>query len=302
MTDRLHTMSMLVTVVDEGSISAGARALGMPVATVSRRISDLEKQLHAQLLTRSRSGLALTDTGTAYLSACRRILEQVNEAEQIAAGEFDTPRGTLHLTAPIVFGQIHVLPVVIAFLRTYPEVNIRFIQTDHPLHFFEDRIDLAVRIGHLSDSSLRARKIGNLRSVVCASPGYLQRHGTPRQPGDLDNHNCINFDRRTAINSWRFRSNGADHTVAICPSLQVNTADAATSAAREGLGLTQLLAYQVSKSVKDGTLVPVLTEFEREPVPVHLVYESQALEPQKLRAFLDFAAPRLQRSMAEAAF
>ncbi|WP_417685823.1 LysR family transcriptional regulator [Roseibium sp.] len=302
MTDRLQTMSILLRVIDEGSISAGARALGMPVATVSRRISDLETALTTQLVLRSRQGLALTDSGAAYAAACRRILEDVAEAEQVAAGEFVTPRGTLHLTAPIEFGQIHVLPIIIDFLRSYPEVSIRFDQADHPINLIEARIDLAVRIGALADSNLMARKVGELRRVVCASPAYLECMGVPSEPEDLAGHACINFDRRGSTNAWVFNANGAIRSLPVTPTLRVTTAEAAASAAQRSLGLTQLLSYQVSRAVKDGSLVPVLTDFEPEPAPVHLVYEPQTLPPQKLRAFIDFSVGKLRKSISDAAF
>ena len=300
MPDRFDTMTILVRVVDEGSLSAGARALRMPIATVSRRISELENRLGCELLLRSPRGLALTDTGTAYVAACRRILEDVAEAERGASGEFTAPRGTLTLTAPIVFGRLHVLPAITAFLRAYPEVDVRLELTDHPVGLHEERLDMAVRIGPLADSALIARKAGEVRSVVCASPDYLAERGTPVLPDDLSAHDCITFQRLMAPRNWTFGTGRRARTVPIHSRLAVNTAEAAIDAAEAGLGFTRVLSYQVAEAVRAGRLAIVLRGWEPDPWPVHLIYEPRALVPQKLRAFIDFAAPRLAAALAPA--
>ena len=238
MPDRFETMSILVRVVDEGSLTAGARALRMPIATVSRRISDLEEILGTELLLRSPRGLSLTDTGTAYLAACRRILEDLAEAERSASGEFTAPRGTLTMTAPIVFGRSHVLPSITAFLRAYPEVDVGLELTDRPVNLRDEHLDMAVRIGPLADSALIARKVGNVRSVVCASPAYLEEYGTPEMPGDLSAHHCITFQNLMAPQTWAFGAGRRERTVPIHSRLSVNTAEAAIDAAEAGLGFT----------------------------------------------------------------
>ena len=293
MADRLDSMSILVAAIDAGSFTAGARELGMPLATVSRRVAELEEGLGAQLVTRSTRGLTLTEAGTAYVAACRRILEQVAEAERAAAGEFSTPRGLLAVTAPVVFGRIHMVPLIAAFLKAYPDVDVRLHQGDRMVSFQEEHIDLAVRIGHLPDSSLRARRLGAVRQVVCASPAYLAARGQPERPGDLEQHDCITFENLMSPDRWRF----GDQRVRIGSRLIVNTADAAICAAEAGLGITRVLSYQVADAVADGRLQIVLAGEEPEAWPVHLLYGGGIL-PQKLRAFIDFAAPRLSAALS----
>ena len=293
MVDRLDSMFILVTAVDAGSFTAGARELGMPLATVSRRVAELEERLGAQLVTRSTRGLALTEAGATYVAACRRILEQVAEAERAAAGEFSMPRGLLTVTAPIVFGRIHMVPLITAFLKAYPDVDVRLHQGDRMVSFQEEHVDLAVRIGHLPDSSLRARRVGAVREVVCASPAYLTARGEPERAEDLAHHDCITFENLMVADRWRF----GDRQVRIGSRLIVNTADAAIGAAEAGLGLTRVLSYQVAEAVADGRLKIVLTGDEPEAWPVHLLYGGGIL-PQKLRAFIDFAAPRLSAALS----
>ena len=293
MTDRLEAMSILSAVVDAGSLSAGARALRMPLATVSRRVAELESDLGAELVLRSARGLTTTDTGAAYLEAVRRILEDVAEAERAASGEFARPKGMLTLTAPIVFGRLHVLPVVIDFLKAHPDVEIRLEQTDRPVSLHEENFDLAVRIGSLPDSSLIARRLGFVRQVVCASPDYLARNGTPERPEDLANHHCVTFGNLMSPRHWRFGEGRAEISVPIRSRLVVNTAEAAIAAAEAGLGTTRVLSYQIANAVNEGRLVTVLTSFEPEPWPVSFVYPPRGMVPQKLRAFLSFATPRI---------
>jgi len=286
-------MTILAAVVDAGSLSAGAKALRMPLATVSRKVSDLETALGAELLIRSARGLTPTDAGAAYLVAARKILEDVAEAERIASGEFSAPRGTLTMTAPIVFGRLHVLPVVTAFLDAHPDIDIRLIQTDQPVNLHEEHLDLALRIGNLPDSSLIARRLGFVRTVICASPGYLARHGTPDTPEALATHDCVTFGNIMSTAHWSFGSGRSEQRVPVRSRLVVNTADAAILAAESGLGLTRVLSYQVADAVRAGRLQTVLAAFEPDPWPVSFVYVPRGLVPQKLRAFLSFAVPRL---------
>ena len=296
MTDRLDSMAMLVACVDAGSLSAGARQLRLPLATVSRRVSELETRLGTALLHRSVRGLSLTDPGAAYVAACRRVLEDVAEAERIAAGEFVAPRGVLTLTAPIVFGRLHVLPLVTAFLQLYPEVDIRLELTDRPVGLQEENIDAAIRIGRLPDSSLRARRLGSVRRVVCASPGYIDRHGRPDRPEALEDHVCIAFGPLIPGLRWSFGQGKDARTVPVRPRLSVNTAEAAIDAALSGLGLTRVLSYQIAAPLAEGRLRLLLASAEPEPWPVSLIYRGGPV-PQKLRSFLDFAAPRLETAL-----
>jgi DNA-binding transcriptional LysR family regulator len=299
--DRLESMSMLVAAVDAGSISAAARRLGRPLATVSRRISDLEAHLGTRLLNRSSRRLTLTNAGRSYVAACQRILEDVQEAERAATGEYSAPRGQLTVTAPIVLGRLHVLPVVSEFLAAYPEIDIRMVLADRVVNLFEEQFDLAVRIGDLPDSSLIATRVGAIRRVICASPAYLSARGTPENPNDLSQHDCVTFEGLMAREAWTFTVGKTVMSVPIRSRLVINTAEAAIDAAIAGLGLTRVLSYQVATALEVARLAVVLEEFEPSPSPVSLVYGGGRLLPLKLRAFIDFAAPRLKAMFKESA-
>ncbi|TPK81413.1 LysR family transcriptional regulator [Mesorhizobium sp. B2-4-17] len=296
--DRLEAMSLFVAVVEAGSLSAAARRFGIPLATVSRKVSDLERHLNTRLLNRSPRRLTPTNAGEAYLAACRRILDDVDEAERTAAGEYSAPTGELAITAPVVFGRLHVLPVVTGFLAAYPDVNIRLTLVDRITQLVEDHFDLALRIGQLPDSSLVALGVGAIRRVVCASPAYLAEHGTPMSLDDLNAHGCVTFEGLASAAQWIFASGKREVTVPVRSRLQVNTAEAAIDAAIAGVGPTKVLSYQVDAAVRSGMLRILLREFEPEPWPVSLVHAGHGLLPVKLRAFLDFAAPRLKERLA----
>ena len=292
--DRLGSMSVFVAVTSAGSFSAASRQLRMPLPTVSRRVSELESHLKAKLFVRSTRKLALTDAGQAYLVACKRVLEQIAEAERGASGQYNVPQGELFLTAPIVFGRLHVLPVVTEFLRTHPQVDVRMMLADRALNLVDDHLDLAVRIGALPDSSLVGARIGHIRRVVCASPAYLSGHGVPRSPADLSGHVCVTFTGAGETDSWKFSSGPS---VRVHARLAVNTAEAAIEGAIAGVGLTRVLSYQVADEVAAGRLVVVLRKFEPEPSPVSLVRVQERRLTAKLRAFLDFAAPKLRERL-----
>jgi DNA-binding transcriptional LysR family regulator len=297
--DRFESMSILVTVSEAGSLSAAARRLGTPLATVSRKVSDLETHLKTRLLNRSSRRVTLTDAGQSYVAACKRILEEVGEAERAAAGEYSAPTGDLTITAPIVFGRLHVLPVAIEFLKAYPDIDIRIALADRVVNILDDHVDLAVRIGELPDSSLRARRLGSTRRVVCGSPGYFAARGAPKSPAELGAHDCITFEGMMSADAWTFTIGKSDAAVAIHSRLIVNTAEAAIDAATAGGGITRVLSYQAAAAVRAGALAIVLQDFEQVPSPVNLVYPDQRLLPLKLRAFLDFAAPRLQARLSQ---
>ena len=297
--DRFESMSILLAVVEAGSLSAAARRLGAPLATVSRKVSDLETHLKTRLFNRSSRRITLTDTGQSYVAACKRILEELGEAERAAAGEYSAPTGDLTITAPIVFGRLHVLPVAIEFLKAYPDIDIRITLADRVLNILEDHVDLAVRIGELPDSSLRARRLGSIRRVVCGSPAYFAARGAPKSPAELGTHDCITFEGMMSADAWAFTIGKSDAAVAIHSRLIVNTAEAAIDAAMAGVGITRVLSYQAAAAVRAGALVIVLEDFELVPSPVNLVYPGQRLLPLKLRAFLDFAAPRLQARLSQ---
>jgi DNA-binding transcriptional LysR family regulator len=292
--DRLESMSTLVAAVEAGSLSAASRQLGMPLATVSRKVSELEAHLGTRLLNRTSRRLTLTDAGRSYVAACKRILEEIGEAERTAAGEYVAPRGGLIVTAPIVFGRLHVLPVATAFLKAYPDIDIRLTLSDGVVNLQENDVDLAIRIGELPDSSLVATRVGTIRRVVCASPAYFAARGTPGSPGDLSAHDCITFHGLTSPDRWQFGQSKSTVSVPIHSRLIVNTAEAAIDAAIASVGVTRVLCYQVASALHAGTLALALEQFEPAPWPVSLVHAGQGLLPLKLRAFIDFAAPRLK--------
>jgi len=296
--DRFEAMSILLEVVEAGSLSGAGRRLGLPLSTVSRKISDLEAHLKTRLLSRSTRRLDLTDAGRSYVEACRRILEEVEEAERAAAGEYSAPRGELIVTAPIVFGRLHLLPVVTAFLNSYPEVSVRLLQADRVAHLLEDHIDLAVRIGDLPASSLIAARLGAIRRVICASPAYFAARGAPQSPEELTTHDCIAFEALSSGGAWDFGIGQAAKSVRIQSRLVVNTAEAAIDAAIAGFGVTRVLSYQVAEAVRTGALRLALESFEPAAWPVSLVRPERGRLPLKLRAFLDFAAPRLKARLA----
>ncbi|EJB03577.1 DNA-binding transcriptional LysR family regulator [Rhizobium sp. BK619] len=295
--DRLDAMTVLLAVVEQGSLSAASRHLRSPLATVSRKVSELEAHLNAQLLQRSNRKITLTEAGRSYVEAAREILDRVEEAERTAAGEYSVPKGALTMTAPIVFGRLHVLPVVVDFLKAYPDINLRLMLGDRLSNLVEDHIDVALRIGNLPDSNLIATRLGAIRRTVYASPDYLARQVTPRHPGDLVAHDCITFDSMASTLSWTFAEGKRDLTVPIRSRLAVNTAEAAVDAAVAGLGITRVLSYQAARAETAGLLAPLLADFEPPPAPVHLVYPAQGLVPLKLRALIDFATPRLRATL-----
>ena len=298
--DRIEAMSILVAAVETGSFSAAARKLGTSLPTVSRKIAELEAHLNARLLIRSTRKLTLTDAGDAYVAACRRILEQLGEAERAASGEYVAPRGDLVITAPVVFGRLHVLPVVTAFLAVYPDINVRLALSDRNAHLIDDHMDVAVRIGALPDSGLVATRVGAVRHVVCGSPAFFAALGAPSEPADLRAMPCVSFDGIAPATSWSFAdsTSGVPKPVAVSPRLSVNTAEAALDAAIAGLGLTRVLSYQAAAAVAEGTLQVVLADFETAALPIHLLHAGQGAAPLKLRAFLDFAAPRIRDRVA----
>ena len=298
--DRIDAMATLLAAVDAGSLSGASRTLGMPLATVSRKVSDLEAHLGTQLLIRSSRRLTLTEAGQAYAASARRILEDLDEAERAASGEYRAPRGHLTITAPIMFGRLHVAPVVLDFLKAYPEITVRLTLADTVLNLVDDHVDVAVRIGRLPDSRLMALRLGEVGWVACASPDYLALHGEPDAPDALANHDCVMFEGLYSSSAWTFGRDRQVQEMSIRPRLSVNSADAAIAAAVRGAGVTRVLSYQVAEPVARGDLTLVLRSFEPEPLPVHLLYAGQSLLPLKLRAFLDFAGPRLKASLLRA--
>jgi DNA-binding transcriptional LysR family regulator len=293
--DRLGSMSILVAVSEAGSLSAAAVRLNMPLTSVSRKIADLEHHLKTQLLTRSSRKTGLTDAGKSYVDACRRILDEVVEAERIATGEYTAPKGELNITAPIVLGRLYLVPVLSDFLRAYPDIDARLTLADRLVDLTEEGIDAALRVGDLPDSTMVATRIGTIDRVFAASSSYLKCRGTPQTFGDLVKHNCVGVQGFTGPSFWSLANNAE---VPARFRLTVNSTDAACEAAKAGLGIISVFSHHVASSFQDRTLVPVLSDFEQQTLPLSLVRKSGGYLPLKLRAFLDFATPRLKMRLS----
>jgi DNA-binding transcriptional LysR family regulator len=297
--DRFDAMRTLVSAVDGGSLSAASRALNTPLPTVSRRVSDLEVHLGAQLLVRTSRKLLLTEAGEAFVAVARRLLDDLGDAERAASGEYRAPRGELLVTAPIMFGKLHVAPIIHGFLAAYPDVTVRLVLSDQVIDLVEAHVDVAVRIGRLPDSDLIARQVGHIRWVICANKDYLARRGEPAMPEALAGHDCIAFEGLQTYRSWAFKgSTTAVRSIVINPRFSVNTADAVVEAAAAGLGIARVMSYQAANAISQKQLTTILRDFQTDPIPVNLVHQSQRAQPLKRRAFLEFVVPRLTQAVA----
>ncbi|MFO1055554.1 MAG: LysR family transcriptional regulator [Dongiaceae bacterium] len=296
--DRLEAMSVIIAVTETGSFSAAARKLGTPVATVSRKVSELERRLKAEIFQRSSRTMMLTDAGRSYIEACRRIIEQVDDAEREVSGEYRSPKGDLAVTAPWGLGHLHLLPVALEFLAAYPEVSLRLVLTDRVVNLVEESIDVSIRIGSLPDSSMVATRVGSIRLVVCASPAYFARRGLPQKPADLQSHDCITLESAGAPAAWKFIQGKRSVVVPIRSRLCVNTSEAAVQAAIAGAGVTRVMSYKMEAARQAGALAIVLDAFEQQPLPVHIAYAHRKLMPLKLRAFMNWVTPRLKARLS----
>ena len=285
--DRIDAMQAFVAVADLQGFAPAAGKLGLSPSGVTRLIAALEERLGARLLQRTTRSVTLTDIGRRYLERARRILADVEEAEGSAQDERTRPSGRLVVSAPVGFGRLHVSPVMSAYLKRYPEVSAELRLADRMVNLVEDGIDLAVRIGHLADSSLVARQVGEMRRIVVASSGYLKQHGEPNTPEAIASHETIQFGAMTASPDWRFVEHGREIRVACTPRFTTNSADAAIQYAEQGGGLTRVLAYQAADAIKGGRLRVVLAQFEQPPLPIHIVYPTSRLLSAKVRAFID---------------
>jgi DNA-binding transcriptional LysR family regulator len=295
--DRLEAMTILVAAVDAGSLSAASRQLRIPLAKVSRRVSDLEDHLGMRLLLRGTRKLVLTDAGHDYVASCRRILEEIAQVERTASGEYRAPQGELIISAPAILGCMHVVPVVVEFLRTYLDIRVRLQLSDRNVNLLEEHVDLALRFGELPDSSMIATRIALLRQVLCASPAYLEACGIPTKPDDLASHDCVTYEGFWTGNYWAFGPDTVAQTVRVSSRLVVDSSEAAIIAATAGAGIARAFSYQVDDRVEAGALVTLLEAYEPAPMPVNLIYPNQGQVPLKLRAFLDFSVPRLRERL-----
>jgi DNA-binding transcriptional LysR family regulator len=285
--DRFDAMHAFVTVADLKGFAPAARKLGLSPSGVTRLIAALEDRLGARLLQRTTRSVTLTDAGARYLERARRILADVEEAEIAAEGERARPSGRLIVSAPIGFGRLHVSPVMNAYLKRYREVSADLRLEDRMINLVEEGVDLAVRIGHLADSSLVARHVGDMRRIIVASPGYLKSRGEPKRPQDTAAHDTIQFGATSASTEWRFVDSGNEVRLNFAPRLSTNSADAGIQYAESGGGLTRVMAYQAAEAIKRGRLKIVLAKFEQPPLPIHIVYPTSRLLSAKVRTFID---------------
>jgi DNA-binding transcriptional LysR family regulator len=295
--DRIDAMKVFVAAVDEGSLAGAGRRLRRSPAAVSRAIAFLEHHVGAELLHRTTRSLKLSEAGQRYAAACRRILTELEEADISAGGERSMPRGMLTITAPVVVGEDVLRPVLDAFMTDYPAVTVRLVMLDRTVNLIDEGIDVALRIAHLADSSFVAVKLGEVRRVVAASPGYLAQHPVINEPADLAKHRIIAMTH-FGIGSWSFppaAKSKVARAVQFTPQLIVNTVRAAVASATGGHGVTRLFSYHIAEQIRDGRLQILLSRDEHPPLPVHLLAPQGRLDVPKVRAFVDFAGPRLKR-------
>jgi DNA-binding transcriptional LysR family regulator len=297
--DRIDAMQAFVAVADLKGFAPAARKLGLSPSGITRLIAALEDRLGARLLQRTTRSLTLTDAGARYLERIRRILADVEEAERSAEGERTRPSGRLVVSAPLGFGRLHVSPVMSAYLARYPEVTAELRLSDRMINLVEDGVDLAVRIGHLGDSTLVARHVGEMRRIVVASSAYLKQHGEPKTPEAVASHATIEFGAATAAPEWRFANDGREIRMIVAPRFTSNSADAAIQYAAQGGGLTRVLAYQAAEAIKQGRLKIVLAKFEPPALPIHIVYPTSRLLSAKVRAFIDLVVETGDRHLGE---
>ena len=295
--DKLHELEVFVAVADAGSFTKAGTRLRLSPPAVTRAISALEDRLGARVFNRTTRSLTITDVGQRFLENARRILTDIDTAEKEAVGEAAMPHGHLAITASVTFGRAALAPVVCSFLGQHPRVSASVLLLDRVVNLIEEGIDVAIRIGHLPDSNLIAKRIGEVRRILVASPNYLARRGTPVSPSELRLHSVIAFTGLMPNREWHFLNGQKPGSVNLRPVLEVNDAFAAIEAAEMGHGITTALSYMVSDRIRDGKLIPVLDSFTLPPQPVHLVYPHARLVAPKIRAFIDFAAPRLKTTL-----
>lgn len=294
--DRLTWMQTFVAVAEEEGFSAAARRLGVLPPVVTRSIAALERRLGVLLLERTTRKVRVTDAGARYLSDCKRLLTEIDDAEAAVSGEHSKPQGMLGITASLMFGRLFVAPILLEFLAKYPQVTARALLLDQVLDLMDEGLDVAVRIARLDDSTLTSTKVGAVRRVTCASPAYLAKHGMPKTPRDLAEHRSLVFSAERSAPAWAFEHKGRALSFRPRTSLLVNSSEVGIEAALVGGGITRVLSYMVASHVRAGRLRLVLEDYEAEPIPIHVVYREGRRAPARVRAFVDFAVPRLRQN------
>ena len=296
--DRFHLMNVFVTVAEQQGFAAAARRLQLSPPAVTRAVAELERQLGVKLLNRTTRYVRATEVGQRYLEDARRILADVDAANETAAGINSDPRGHLSVTAPVLFGRMFVMPGIVEYLNTYPDTEVSAVLLDRVVNMLEEGLDVGIRIGELPDSSLRALRVGSIRVVLCASPDYLQRQALPQKPQDLSEHSIIASSAGNQTINWRFESPKGNHVLRLQPRLTVTTNDAAIEAAVQNFGITRLFSYQVAAQVKSGELEIILPEYEPAPHPIYIVHREGRYASARIRAFVDLMAKRLRSDKA----
>lgn len=291
--DRIRALELFVAVAEAGSFAAGGRQLGLSPPSVTRGINDLENRLGVRLFTRTTRVITLTEIGATYLDEVRGILADLAAADDLVSGVATRPTGTLRITAPVEFGARHIAPILAEYLDLYPEVSAQLLTVDRIVNLVEEGLDVGIRIGPLADSGLMAIRVGEVRRVFCASPGYLATFGTPRRPQDLQQHRIIAISGGALPADWRF-GRDMQEQLRLRPRLTVSNVAAGLSLARSGWGLTRVLSYQIAPELHSGALETVLEDYEPPPLPIHLVHQQGRRVTAKLRCFLDLASKRLR--------
>jgi DNA-binding transcriptional LysR family regulator len=296
--DRLQAMSAFVSVVDCGGFASASRKLNLSPPVVTRAVAELEERLGLRLLTRTTRVVRVTEAGARFADDCRRILAEIDAAEVAASGTHAAARGTLLLTAPVLFGHLYVTPVLVDYLKQCPEVDAQCLFVDRIVNLDEEGVDVAIRIGELPDSSLQAVKVGRVRRVLVASPGYLAAQGRPERPQDLERHTLISAGGGSMGADWRFVDQGKALVQPVQARMRTTSNDSAIAAAVAGLGITRLLSYQVAEQLRLGSLEILLQHFEPPPLPIHVVHREGRRATQKVRGFIDLAVDRLRADPA----
>ena len=296
--DKFRSIQVFIKVADNQGFAAAARSLNMSPPAVTRAVAMLEEELGTPLFVRTTRLVRLTESGQRFLQDARRILHDLEEAQDTATGSHSAPRGELHVTAPALFGRMYVTPILGDFLNMYPGVSARTLFVDRIVNLVDEGMDVAIRLGNLPDSSLVAVRCGLIRHVVVASPDYIARKGMPVLPEDLSDHQIIQSTAAAAGNDWKFQHNDRPISVRLEPRVRMNTNDAAVELAVRGGGMARLISYQVAPYVADGRLQVVLDAFEMPSQPVHVVHQEGRLVSAKVRAFVDFVAQGLRQELA----
>ena len=293
--DRFQEMQIFMAVAEEEGFAAAARSLRISPPSVTRAIAAMEERIGTQLLSRTTRSLHLTEAGQRYLEDCRRILGELDEAEEAAAGSYSVPCGLLTVTASVLFGELYIAPLMADYLDQFPSVHLNALFVDRVVSMADEGIDVAIRIGHLRESNLQAIKVGEVRQVTCAAPAYFQRYARPRHPEELSTANIVMSSASHLLSDWVYMNDCNPLSLRFNPRLVVTANQAAINIACQGWGLTRVLSYQVASRVAAGELEIVLRDFEPPALPIHVVYQKSNRVPAKVRTFVDFLVERLQR-------